>query len=443
MTAARPAGHPLRADEFARLMAALAPFEARPRLAIGVSGGADSSALALLAGEWARARGGEAVALVVDHRLRPQSTAEALLAARRCRHWGLTAQVLAWEGAKPATAIEETARTARHALLERACLRLGALHLLLAHHRDDQAETVAMRRQRGSGSTGLAGMSACVERAGYRLLRPLLAIPQARLAATLEARGVGWIDDPMNRDPRFARARLRRDGAPAAQAGAGGTARLQRESALAIALARLATLDPFGVACLDRARWRRLEDDVALAVLARLALAVGGGVWPPRGPRLAALARRLRGPETVACTLGRCLWRGGESVAVLRERRYLPVVEAEVAKGRRELLWDGRFCVALPPGRWRVQALSALGGAGAAFAPSPPAFLSPALARLARDTLPAVCGVEGVAAVPHLGYARDDAAARGCRARFAPRQPLAGPLFMPAGGAGAAAAGPP
>ena len=442
MRQGRSAARPLQAEEFARLMAALAPFEERPRLAIAVSGGADSSALALLAGAWARARGGKASALIVDHRLRPASTREAQLTARRCRRQGLAAHILAWRGAKPATAIEEAARQARYALLERACLRLGALHLLLAHHRDDQAETVAMRRQRGSGAAGQAGMSACVERAGYRLLRPLLTVPRARLVATLEARGAGWLDDPMNRDPRFARARLRQVGALAPPSPAVGAARLERERALAGALAALATLDRFGVACLDRAGWRRLEGDdglAAQAVLARLAQTVGGGIWPPRGRRLAALARRLRGEAAVACTLGRCLWRGGESVVILRERRHLPVVEVELEQGWRELLWDGRFRIALPPGRWRVLALSAL--AAARLAP-PPELASPPLPALARATLPAICGVEGVAAVPHLGYVRDARAAL-CRARFAPRQPLVAPLFAPADGAGAAACGPP
>ena len=62
-------------DAFARAMAAFAPFETPPRLAVAVSGGADSLALALLADRWARARGGQITALTVDHGLRPESRA--------------------------------------------------------------------------------------------------------------------------------------------------------------------------------------------------------------------------------------------------------------------------------------------------------------------------------------------------------------------------------
>ena len=87
MTAPAEAAAPLGAAEFAALMARLAPFEHRPRLAVAVSGGADSLALALLAQAWAVASGGTLTALTVDHRLRAASAAEA-------------AQVAAWLGAR-------------------------------------------------------------------------------------------------------------------------------------------------------------------------------------------------------------------------------------------------------------------------------------------------------------------------------------------------------
>src|SRR5271154_5359979 len=74
---AAPETAPINDDEFRRLMAAVGPFERRPALAVAVSGGADSLALALLADRWARAQGGVLTALTVDHRLRPESGAEA------------------------------------------------------------------------------------------------------------------------------------------------------------------------------------------------------------------------------------------------------------------------------------------------------------------------------------------------------------------------------
>src|SRR3546814_4885393 len=94
---------------------------------------------------------------------------------------GVAQHVLRWTGEKPETGIQAAARAARYRLLEDWCAEAGVLHLLLAHHREDQAETVLLRLGRGSGAFGLAGMSAVREREGVRVLRPLLGLARARL----------------------------------------------------------------------------------------------------------------------------------------------------------------------------------------------------------------------------------------------------------------------
>ena len=99
---------------------------------------------------------------------------------RRIEH-----RILRWTGPKPATGVQAAAREARYALLGAWCRDAGVLHLLLAHHLDDQAETVALRQARQSGPDGLAGMAAVRELKGSRLLRPLLSVPKDRLRATL------------------------------------------------------------------------------------------------------------------------------------------------------------------------------------------------------------------------------------------------------------------
>ena len=81
------------------------------------------------------------------------------------------------------------------------CAGAGVLHLLTAHTRDDQAETVLLRLARGSGVSGLAAMAPATPLASVRLLRPLLDTPKARLLAMLAALGQDWVDDPTNQDP--------------------------------------------------------------------------------------------------------------------------------------------------------------------------------------------------------------------------------------------------
>src|SRR5262249_30876821 len=117
------------------------------------------------------------------------------------------------DGKKPATGLQEAARAARYRLLATAAVRAQARCILTAHTLDDQAETVLFRLARGSGLGGLAAMAQIGRvpdsAGGIMLARPLLVLPKSRLIATLERAGIDFADDPSNRDPRFARARLR------------------------------------------------------------------------------------------------------------------------------------------------------------------------------------------------------------------------------------------
>ena len=142
---------PVDGATFARLMAPFGPFETRPDLAVAVSGGRDSLSLALLANEWASGQGGRALALIVDHGLRRESANEALTTAAVLERQGIESVVLRWTGPKPQAGLQEAARHARYRLLREACRDRGILHLLVAHHADDQAETIAMRAARASG----------------------------------------------------------------------------------------------------------------------------------------------------------------------------------------------------------------------------------------------------------------------------------------------------
>ena len=298
-------------------MARLGPWEDRPRLAVAASGGPDSLCLTLLAHEWAAARRGEAVGLTVDHGLRPESAAEASrvgewLGARGIRH-----QILNWRGDKPDTGIQQAARHARYRLLNRWVREHGCLHLLLAHTRDDQAETFVMRLGRGSGLRGLAAMPAVSYGADARLLRPLLGIRKSRLVAALRDRGQHWIDDPSNGDIRFERvrtrgflARLENSGFPvhrlsdAAAAAGGIRALLDRHCARA--LAHTVAMRGREQALVDRERYARLPEEIQRQVIGRLLAAVGGAPYEPGGGKLERLSADLRRPDWRGATLGGC-----------------------------------------------------------------------------------------------------------------------------------------
>jgi tRNA(Ile)-lysidine synthase len=200
---------PISAQEAKRLFA---DWKAAPAIVLAVSGGPDSIALMWLAARWRRAlsRGPRLLAVTVDHGLRSEARREARDVKRLARTLDLPHRTMRWTGAKPKTGLPAAARNARYRLLAQAAQDHGATHILTAHTRDDQAETLLMRMLRGSGIAGLSAMARVTERDGALLVRPLLNVSKAQLIATLNKAKIGFADDPTNRDVNFTRPRLRR-----------------------------------------------------------------------------------------------------------------------------------------------------------------------------------------------------------------------------------------
>jgi tRNA(Ile)-lysidine synthase len=188
-----------------------ADWQAAPAIILAVSGGPDSVALMWLAARWrgARERGPRLIAVTVDHGLRPEAAREAREVKQLARSLDVAHRTLRWTGPKPKTGLPAAAREARYHLLAKAARAHGATHILTAHTRDDQAETLLMRMARGSGLAGLAAMARQSEREGVVLARPFLQISKSQLVATLTKARLGFVVDPSNRDLSFTRPRFR------------------------------------------------------------------------------------------------------------------------------------------------------------------------------------------------------------------------------------------
>ncbi len=175
------------------------------RWLVGVSGGADSLALLeLLHGE-ADARRLELAVAHADHGIHPDSALIAENVAAHASRLGLPLHLRRLRLGAECT--ETAARTARRAWLLSLARETGARGVFLAHHADDQAETVLMRLLRGSGPAGLAAMA---ERSGL-FVRPLLRFRHRTLSRFLEELGLEWWEDPANADPHHLRSWLRVD----------------------------------------------------------------------------------------------------------------------------------------------------------------------------------------------------------------------------------------
>lgn len=294
---------------------AVAGADAEP-VALAVSGGPDSLALLLLAHA---ALPGRVSAATVDHGLRAGSSAEAAAVARLCGAIGVPHAVLAATVEAAGEGLQAAARKARYAALAAWMDRQGLRLLLTAHHCDDQAETLLMRLNRGSGVAGLAGVRAAGPVPGsggrLRLCRPLLGWRRSELEAVAAAAGIEPARDPSNADERFDRVRLRRRlaGAPWLDPAA-----LARSAAL---LAEAEAALDWAAGPLFAARAEVEEGAVTLRpnglppeLLRRLVLRCLRQLAPgarPRGEALAAFIARLEQGETA--TLCGVKGRGGET----------------------------------------------------------------------------------------------------------------------------------
>ena len=411
-----PAVFELSADARRRFDAALGAFasgaapHSRPLITC-LSGGADSSALALLAEDHARRTGRQHSAIIIDHGIRPAAAYEAARTAQRMQDRGIAVTIHKVAAMAPASGVQAWARDQRYAIAM-ALAREQRAALLLGQHADDQAETVWMRLQRGSGLAGLAAMRITGCRDDVPVLRPLLGFRRGVLEDICRINGMAWECDPSNADRRFERVRVRAALASMTDAGP----QLLRLSAAAAAIddrlmqivgetQRLIRLSADGSAILD-ASLADMPPAVCRRLLSQVIRQVGGRPYPPGTEALDRLAARLRQGRT--STLGGCRLRlaaggtGGDDGAnwhVTAETGRQPVMQ-QLQAGN-SIVWGGRWLVyspvagcvrpfdTLPRGHddsWR----GVLGWQG--------------LTAAVRASLPVVEGLDGKCVYPHLTY---------------------------------------
>lgn len=190
---------------------ALARFQPALPLAVGLSGGADSTALLIACVErWP----GQVHAIHVHHGLQAAADDFAAHCKALCARLAVPLQVAQVSaGAAPGQSPEDAARIARYKAFDALTLdnqAHAAIHsIALAHHADDQVETLLLALSRGAGLPGLAAMPSQWQRAGMAWHRPLLGVPGGAVREWLRARGEPWVEDPTNADRRFTRNRIR------------------------------------------------------------------------------------------------------------------------------------------------------------------------------------------------------------------------------------------
>ncbi|MCE9507484.1 MAG: tRNA lysidine(34) synthetase TilS [Alphaproteobacteria bacterium] len=404
-------------EAFALSMKKLGMTAPRPRIAAAVSGGGDSLALTFLLQEWIRSRGGEMLALTVDHGLRPGSAGEAAQVRELLQARGVAHEILHWEGNKPSTHVQELAREARYELLLQACQSYGFPVLAVAHNLEDQLETFWMRLAHGSGLDGLSAMAPSREAGGVSIIRPVLPFSRAQLRETCAQHDIHWIEDPSNRNEKYLRVKLRQFENLLAEEGL-TPARLSQtlqkledaREALQVMTERAAAscvrLHPEGYAALKISAWKEYPRDIQRRILGQALGTMAASAYPPGFEALEQTRLDLHDPAFAGKTLAGCEIFPGRSGDMLIAREAHAVAgRVSAAKGE---IWDDRFRVS----GFVSESLEigALGEAGLAELRKNIKGFGASMRKLealpfkVKRVLPALWQGENLLAVPHVSY---------------------------------------
>ena len=263
----------------------------KEKVAVAVSGGADSLCLTLMLNKYCTENGVSLTALTVDHAIRKESKAEAKAVHGLLKKQGITHHILTNKEKIGNTKVEEEARRIRYDLLTNFCKEHGISVLFLAHQQEDQVETFLSRLARGSGLEGLSGMKEKTYRNGLMLVRPFLDVSKKDIEYFLVQKGFDWIKDPMNDDESFERVKWRKFLPQLEEKGVPLIAVSRSAKRLARAgqalfwyqqqfLKEGVTFYPEGYALIDKEKYFILPDEIKIKVMESLLKLIGGNDKP-------------------------------------------------------------------------------------------------------------------------------------------------------------------
>ena len=176
---------------------------------VAVSGGPDSLALSFLAKIFSIKNFLNAKYLIVDHKLRNESTSEAKYVQKILKKYLISLEILIWNGPKPKKNIQSLARDKRYELLIRKAKKFNIKNILLGHHLDDLFENFFIRILRGSGLNGLISLDKKTEKDGVNLVRPLINVDKKDLIYISKNIFGSYVEDPTNQDDKYKRVKIR------------------------------------------------------------------------------------------------------------------------------------------------------------------------------------------------------------------------------------------
>jgi tRNA(Ile)-lysidine synthase len=324
------------------------------KIGVAVSGGADSMLLCFLTHSYCLKYGIPFEAIIIDHKLRLESTKEVRITEQFLVKNGILAKVITWEGTKPQANIQAKAREARYRLLAQYCNSNAFTHLLTGHHMNDQAETIFMRIIRGSGVDGINGISPVSEIYGIKLIRPLLQFSRSQIITCMNQIQWPYVDDPSNKNTKFKRVLVRSLLAHHDFEKLSDRLILLGENASRVSdylhkqtaffIEGSCKLSNFGTACLDYGKFTAEHIEIALRALVKILMLVGGNTYPPRLKTLKLLYQKLLDASVNKLTAGGCIISLKKN-KILFVREYDAIPKHTLVVANQPTIWDNRFII--------------------------------------------------------------------------------------------------
>jgi tRNA(Ile)-lysidine synthase len=435
--------------EFIEYFKSFGPFEDNLTIAVAVSGGADSLALTFLLKEYVAQNNGKLIALTVDHVLRDESKAEAVYVHELLSKHNIEHHILYWFHDKIVTSnIQQKAREARYNLLTKYCIENNIMHLVTAHHLNDQVENFLIRLERGSGVVGLSSMQSISNIKGVRLLRPLLSYKSEILKKYLNELNIKWIEDPSNDNEKYTRIKFRKFLATESEQ------YIKRINDTAIHMQRAnnsinlhinnhlikcINIDKYGSARLKLDYFNTIYSEEALRIITNIITIIGGKKYSPRFSSIIKLYNYITKDNLpTALTIGGCKvihykskYKSNELLICREISKAGSAIKLNINSS---LLWDQRFLITFRKNdiimhldNLKVDFLKEKGWSQ--LLKLQPDFKNIDVAKNILFSLPTIWQVDKIIAVPTINYYIDDKLKNYINCYFKPLKPLSSNLI--------------
>ena len=291
----------------------------RKNFALAVSGGPDSLCMAYFAKMYSIEFNNKIHPLIVDHRLRRESTREAFKVSKILLKKKIRSKILKWKGEIPKSNIQKSARDIRYGLLSNYCIKNKVKYLITAHHGDDQIENFFIRLLRGSGLSGLSSMPEKITyNKNLKIIRPFLKFEKKDLKYVTLNYFKTYIKDPSNKNKKFLRVRIRKyrknlekEGLDTKKIMKTVDNLLSADEALNFyknkALHKYVSFVSKNKCLVNKKIFSDEAEEIIFKSFSDILSLVSGTYYPPRSKKVLSLINRLKSKKFTKSTLGGCI----------------------------------------------------------------------------------------------------------------------------------------